>query len=307
MSENNPLPFYLQFTAGAIAGVSEICAMYPLDVVKTRLQLKLGNSHSSILDTFKKIIRNEGFFRLYRGLLAPILIEAPKRATKFAANEQYSVIYRKLFNTNELNQKLSVLTGVSAGITEGALIVPFELIKIRMQDKNNVMILNIAIQVGLYETTMDCATKIYRTEGLMAFYKGLEATLWRHAFWNGGYFGTIHYIRQSIPRRKEEDSRLIDNFIAGTIGGTIGTILNTPFDVVKTRIQGDTSTISRSSWTMSYLLQIAKKEGYGSLRPSIRFRSLYKGFTPKVLRLGPGGGILLVVFELVTRWMKNIA
>jgi hypothetical protein len=26
-----PLPFYMQFAAGAIAGVSEILAMYPLD------------------------------------------------------------------------------------------------------------------------------------------------------------------------------------------------------------------------------------------------------------------------------------
>lgn len=35
-----------------------------------------------------------------------------------------------------------------------------------------------------------------------------------------------------------------------------------------------------------------------------RFAALYKGFTPKVLRLGPGGGILLVVFEVVTNFMR---
>ncbi len=29
-----PLPFYMQFAAGAIAGVTEILVMYPLDVVK---------------------------------------------------------------------------------------------------------------------------------------------------------------------------------------------------------------------------------------------------------------------------------
>lgn len=33
--------------------------------------------------------------------------------------------------------------------------------------------------------------------------------------------------------------------------------------------------------------------------------ALYKGFTPKVLRLGPGGGILLVVFEVVTSFMRK--
>lgn len=34
-------------------------------------------------------------------------------------------------------------------------------------------------------------------------------------------------------------------------------------------------------------MTVAKEEG---------FAALYKGFLPKVLRLGPGGGILLVVY-----------
>lgn len=36
-----------------------------------------------------------------------------------------------------------------------------------------------------------------------------------------------------------------------------------------------------------------------------RVGALYKGFVPKVLRLGPGGGILLVVFEVVTTVMRK--
>lgn len=36
-----------------------------------------------------------------------------------------------------------------------------------------------------------------------------------------------------------------------------------------------------------------------------RFKALYKGFVPKVLRLGPGGGILLVVFDQVTTLMRK--
>jgi solute carrier family 25 (mitochondrial 2-oxodicarboxylate transporter), member 21 len=75
---------------------------------------------------------------MYRGILPPILVEAPKRAVKFAANEEYSKVYLKLFNQPKMTQPISVLTGVSAGITEAFLVVSFELVKIRMQDKNNV-------------------------------------------------------------------------------------------------------------------------------------------------------------------------
>jgi solute carrier family 25 2-oxodicarboxylate transporter 21 len=37
MTTERPLPFVYQFAAGAVAGVSEILVMYPLDVVKTRV------------------------------------------------------------------------------------------------------------------------------------------------------------------------------------------------------------------------------------------------------------------------------
>lgn len=72
-------------------------------------------------------------------MLAPIMVEAPKRATKFAANEQYTRLLKDLSKRSELGQSLSILAGVMAGVTEAFVVVPFELVKIRMQDKNSVL------------------------------------------------------------------------------------------------------------------------------------------------------------------------
>lgn len=77
--------------------------------------------------------------KLYRGMLAPIMVEAPKRATKFAANEQYTGFLKGVSHRSELGQSLSILAGVMAGITEAFVVVPFELVKIRMQDKKSVL------------------------------------------------------------------------------------------------------------------------------------------------------------------------
>jgi hypothetical protein len=113
------LPFRYQFSAGAIAGISEVSNAclekyieplandmpdigyvshgllvrhvadgehrYPLDVVKTRIQLQHGKStgtegYDGVLDCFRKILRQEGVSRLYRGITAPILMEVPKRS-----------------------------------------------------------------------------------------------------------------------------------------------------------------------------------------------------------------------------------
>lgn len=296
MSEQQPLPFHFQFIAGAIAGGTEIMTMYPLDgnynfisVVKTRFQLQVGTGgtegYSSITDCFKKIIKNEGFGRLYRGILAPIMIEAPKRATKFAANGYYNNLLSSLGMSP--GQKKSIVCGIMAGLTEATIIVPFELVKIRMQDQRNSQ---------LYKSTFDAISKIFRQEGIFAFYNGLESTLWRHATWNGGYFGVIHFVRQSLPTASTKQETLRNNFIAGTIGGTFGTILNTPFDVVKTRIQNQLPGSVKYNWVIPSLGRIVREEG---------FSALYKGFLPKVLRLGPGGGILLVVFDQVTTLMQK--
>lgn len=39
-----------------------------------------GEGYNGMLDCFRKIIKNEGASRLYRGITAPILMEAPKRS-----------------------------------------------------------------------------------------------------------------------------------------------------------------------------------------------------------------------------------
>ncbi|KAK8193013.1 mitochondrial 2-oxodicarboxylate carrier protein-like protein [Phyllosticta capitalensis] len=296
MSEPKPLPFVYQFAAGAVAGVSEILVMYPLDVVKTRVQLQTAtatgaDAYNGMFDCFSKIIKNEGFSRLYRGITAPILMEAPKRATKFAANDEWGKFYRKAFGQEKMNQSLSVLTGATAGATESFVVVPFELVKIRLQDK---------AQASKYNGMMDCVTKIIKNEGPLTLYQGLESTMWRHILWNAGYFGSIFQVRSLMPEAKDKTSKITNDLISGAIGGTIGTILNTPMDVVKSRIQNSAKVAGQTpkyNWAWPALGTVMKEEG---------FAALYKGFLPKVLRLGPGGGILLVVFTGVMDFFRSI-
>lgn len=100
---------------------------------------------------------------------------------------------------------------------------------------------------------MDAVKKIHLEEGLVGFLRGMEATIWRHAVWNGGYFGVIFAVKKQMP-----DNTLFSNFVAGLVGGTVGTALNTPFDVAKTRIQGSTG---HYGWTIPKVFNIASTEG----------------------------------------------
>jgi solute carrier family 25 2-oxodicarboxylate transporter 21 len=142
------------------------------------------------------------------------MLEAPKRAVKFAANDFWGKTYRSTFGAEKMTQGLSVLTGCSAGATESIVVVPFELVKIRLQDKNST-----------YKGPMDVIAQIVKKEGVFGMYAGLEPTFWRcvtffpssrlvvrahtdmnrgpsrsHVSWNGGYFGCIFQVRSLMPK-----------------------------------------------------------------------------------------------------------
>jgi solute carrier family 25 2-oxodicarboxylate transporter 21 len=191
----------------------------------------------------------------------------------------------------QMNQSLSILTGASAGATEAFVVVPFELVKIRLQDK---------AQAHKYNGMIDVVRKVVAQEGVLTLYQGLESTMWRHILWNAGYFGCIYQVRELLPAAKDKKGQIVNDIISGSVGGTVGTILNTPMDVVKSRIQNYTKVAGvapKYNYAFPALGIVMKEEG---------FAALYKGFLPKVLRLGPGGGILLVVFTGVMDFFRQM-
>ncbi|KAJ7255094.1 mitochondrial carrier [Mycena haematopus] len=278
--DKKPLPFVANFAAGAIAGISEILTFYPLGKVKTRMQLETGKSKHGLVGTFNSIVKEEGFGRLYRGLVPPLLLEAPKRAVKFAANDFWGKTYLGYTGESKMTQNLSILTGCSAGATESFVVVPFELVKIKMQDKTST-----------FKGPMEVVRHIIKADGLLGLYAGMESTFWRHIWWNGGYFGCIFQVRSLLPKAETPQATLFNNFVSGAVGGFAGTVVNTPFDVVKSRIQSVSrvpGVTPKYNWTYPALVTIFREEGPAAL---------YKGFLPKVLRLAPGGGVLLLVVE----------
>ncbi|KAF8004122.1 hypothetical protein HF325_001570 [Metschnikowia pulcherrima] len=254
MSDPKPLPFVYQFLSGAIAGVSEIMVMYPLDVVKTRQQLATTADYNGTIRCLKKIVA-----------------------------EEVGKFYRNAFSMPQMTQSLAVLTGATAGATESFVVVPFELVKIQLQDRTS-----------KFNSAGEVVKHIVKSNGVLGLYKGLESTLWRHIAWNAGYFGLIFQVRSLMPKPKSSSEKTLIDLTCGTIGGTFGTMLNTPFDVVKSRIQAGSS---KYVWTFPSVLTVAKEEGVAAL---------YKGFIPKVLRLGPGGGILLVVFTTCMDFFRTL-
>lgn len=95
-------------------------AVYPIDLVKTRMQNQRTGSfigelmYRNSFDCFKKVIRHEGFFGLYRGLLPQLMGVAPEKAIKLTVND---LIRDKLMDKNgRLTFRSEVLAGACVSI-----------------------------------------------------------------------------------------------------------------------------------------------------------------------------------------------
>lgn len=68
-------------------------AVYPIDLVKTRMQNQRTGSYvgevayRNSIDCFKKVVRHEGVLGLYRGLVPQLIGVAPEKAIKLTVND----------------------------------------------------------------------------------------------------------------------------------------------------------------------------------------------------------------------------
>lgn len=81
--------------AGGAAGCAELLCLYPLDTVKTRLQLSGGSGaiaphRASIIGMLRSVVATEGTKALYRGIGSALAIEPIKRGLKFSGNELFT-------------------------------------------------------------------------------------------------------------------------------------------------------------------------------------------------------------------------
>lgn len=106
------------FALGSLAGAFGAFMVYPIDLVKTRMQNQRSSRVGQMLyknswDCAKKVVRNEGFRGLYSGVLPQLVGVAPEKAIKLTVND----LVRGHFSSKE--GKISIPHEILAGATAG--------------------------------------------------------------------------------------------------------------------------------------------------------------------------------------------
>ncbi|KAI8915868.1 mitochondrial carrier domain-containing protein [Gorgonomyces haynaldii] len=150
---------------------------------------------------------------------------------------------------------VNMAAGALAGITEHVVTYPFDSIKTRMQLMNS-----------FYSGFGQAISKTYSQEGAMALWRGVNSVVIgsgpAHALFFAGYEQSKILFKQWD---KSEDSHLA-HAMAGVVATTLHDSFNTPFDVIKQRLQ-----VAGHSYSgiMDCAVKIAKSEGFGSFYVSL--------------------------------------
>ncbi|KAF5287764.1 hypothetical protein FQA39_LY15700 [Lamprigera yunnana] len=134
------LGMYERFCAGALAGGISQTAIYPLEVLKTRLALRKTGQYKSILDAATKIYTNEGLMSFYRGYIPNIIGIIPYAGIDLAVYETLKKKYLKTHSQNEQPGFWMLLACGSCSSTLGQMCsYPLALVRTRLQAQVNVI------------------------------------------------------------------------------------------------------------------------------------------------------------------------
>jgi solute carrier family 25 (mitochondrial folate transporter), member 32 len=173
---------------GAGAGLASGIVTCPLDVIKTKLQAQGGfaarnnkGGHASsaqiyrgILGTGSVIWKEEGIRGMYRGLGPMLMGYLPTWAVYLTVYENTRDFYYDACGSWWVARCYSSLT---AGACSTVLTNPIWVIKTRLMSQSNRGTTDGMRAPWHYTSTLDAARKMYRAEGIRAFYAGMTPAL----------------------------------------------------------------------------------------------------------------------------------
>lgn len=278
--------------AGGTAGLFEALCCHPLDTIKVRMQLykKSGQKPPGFLKTGINIAQKEGILSLYKGLGAVVIGIVPKMGIRFSSYEFYRGFLKNA--DGSIDTSSTFIAGVGAGITEAVMIVnPMEVVKIRLQAQHHSM--KDPLDVPKYRNAPHAAYTIVKEEGFKTLYRGVSLTAARQATNQGVNFTVYSKLKEYLQGYHNKDVLPAwETSLIGLISGALGPLSNAPLDTIKTRLQKSTYASNESAMVRIVKIgkQLVKEEG---------INALYKGITPRIMRVAPGQAVTFTVYEFM--------
>ncbi|XP_076930506.1 uncharacterized protein LOC143595355 [Bidens hawaiensis] len=284
--------------AGIFSGVT--VALYPISVVKTRLQVATKDSvEKNAYAVVRGLLKTEGIPGLYRGFGTVITGAIPVRIVLLTALETTKAAVFKIVEPFNLTDpaKAAIANGV-AGLTSSlfaqVVFVPIDVISQRL------MVQGYSGHAS-YNGGLDVARKVLKQDGIRGLYRGFGLSVMTYspssAVWWASYGSSQRVIWNLLGHGNNGDGSapsqgkvVLVQGAGGIFAGAAASFITTPLDTIKTR------------------LQVMKHESHPSTRQVIKaliaedgWKGFYRGIGPRFLSSSAWGTSMILAYEYLKR------
>ncbi|XP_076442221.1 peroxisomal membrane protein PMP34-like isoform X2 [Babylonia areolata] len=275
--------------SGAVGSVIAITVFYPLDTVRTRLQVDDHRRAKHTHETIADIVREEGVEGLYLGWF-PVV-------TALCCS---NFVYFYTINTLKLKllggRKSSPLTDLSyafvSGLVNVFLTTPLWVANTRLKLQGAKLHTKAYDKVTSkrYEGIIDCLQKMIQAEGVWSLWNGTGPSVLlaaNPAIQFMVYESLKRYFQQFF--HTTELSGLV-YFVIGAIAKAIATTATYPLQLIQSRLRAGYSKAETTQSLMQNILYLVRQKGVGAL---------YKGMEAKLVQTVLTAALMFVAYEKI--------
>lgn len=287
LTPNGPLQLFVStikearrhLSAAAVARSISIFTMYPVDTIKTRIQMGLPNP-----------LRLNG---LYKGVAGSLMGQVPYGVLTFGSYEMYKKSLLERF-PNVKPVFLYAFAAILGDLTGSGWLCPSEVVKQQMQ-------------AGMYSSTTQAVSSIWEKKGISGLYQGYWGGVARDVPFRVAQLTTFELTKNLYLRVKKRrleakghsssnvELSAIDAAACGAIAGTFSAAITTPLDRIKTILMTDSGAYGGT--VLSCASKIWRDEGLAGF---------CAGMIPRVTYIAPSVVIFFVAYEVTKQRLAVI-
>jgi hypothetical protein len=267
-------------------------------MVKVRIQLQGEGTGKGVnrnpFSVAQKLIAEDGFFSLYKGLSAALLRQLTYGMVRLG-------VFRSLTNhftppggkEADIDFLTRTVCSLAAGGIGALVGTPADAALVRMQADST---LPKEMRRG-YKHAGDALFRMAKEEGMKGFFSGATPTIIRGLAINFGMLTTYDPMKAYLKPYIENDQ--VNRFVSGAFSGWAASTVSLPFDFVKTRIQkmkkGPDGKYPYSGF-LDCARKVAANEG---------MMAFYNGYFTFVIRITPHIMLTWVFMDNFELWFKQ--
>jgi len=187
--------------------------------------------------------------------------------------------------------------GALATVVHDMIITPTDVVKQRLQ-------------LGRYNGTWDCVSKMLRHEGVSAFYRSLPTTLISECPFHGVLVASNESLKVLLGLSSHTNSSEVQrsalgwHFLSTGISGMVAAVVTQPLDVVKTRLQTQNIGAEADEGKVRVYYKGLRSTVSAILRdegPS----GLFRGTVPRLLFAAPSAAMCWGTYEVTKALLRE--